>query len=594
MRSWPGMFCGVTLALAGCASDGVGSPNTAPSSPGSPLPPPPPPPPPPQNTTLSSLVASQDFTNDATTLTTALELASAVVQSGSGSSQTMTVHYDASTKDYTVTAPGRTQTFTPAEQVGASGSGVTVYGATGGGYTDHLTLVNVSQSNSLAGKLYTYVGFGFWQHDQVNGSTQNTTYDTFAYGLPTDPSGVPRTGTATYTSDLFGVYTKPGVIAEQIQGGGSFNVDFQAGVFSVNAYATQSNIGSSLPKPGTANFLGAGTLSATDGTFSGTISYQDTNGVVAGPLNGRLDGPAGQELGGSFDAQGGGSTFVGSLIAGNTANVAEVNLTLTHIVASQTFYASVGQLGSFINPDGTYNTPNAMEGISDLSQAADGSFTFADPNGDQAGHFSSSDQVAGPKNFTTYQTTIDSDVPVTLSMYTPGAGNAELQLTYLSFGIWRQGSTTPGSTLEQDYFTYGVRTPDWVLSHRTGAASYSGVAYASAVTPFQTTRHDLTGTSSYSVDFSAQTLTGSFGLAGAPPGGGSSRDFGTFSFSGTLGANGGLAPVTQGGQTLGQIDNKFYGPTGEEVGGVFTMTLPGPVEQATKISGVAVAKRVGG
>jgi hypothetical protein len=106
-------------------------------------------------------------------------------------------------------------------------------------------------------------------------------------------------------------------------------------------------------------------------------------------------------------------------------------------------------------------------------------------------------------------------------------------------------------------------------------------------------RYAITGSSHFDVNFSAQSYSGGLSLNGAPKGGGSSVNFGSYDFSAGL-ASGQTQPaaITQGGQTLGQINPVFYGPDAQEIGAPFSLQTPssGPAG-VVAITGVAVAKR---
>jgi hypothetical protein len=199
-------------------------------------------------------------------------------------------------------------------------------------------------------------------------------------------------------------------------------------------------------------------------------------------------------------------------------------------------------------------------------------------------------------NFTTYQKAVRG-APTELDIYKVGSSNTELALTYTSFGIWSQGSTQPGMELDQIFIPYGLATDVNVLLGMTGEGHYSGVAYGSAIDGAQLTRYDLTGTSSFDVNFSSHTFSGSFDLNGAGLNGAANRGFGTFDFSGTLWGQtvqDNEGTVTQAGASLGNINVQFNGPKADEVGAGFNLTIPdstGGVElSSTKIGGVLVAK----
>jgi len=78
-----------------------------------------------------------------------------------------------------------------------------------------------------------------------------------------------------------------------------------------------------------------------------------------------------------------------------------------------------------------------------------------------------------------------------------------------------------------------------------------------------------------SKDFSASAYNGSLQLAGTDAGGGV-RDFGQWTFAGSLGF-GQMSPAPLEGpennDPASEIDPRFYGPSGQEIGAVFNMRI---------------------
>uniref|UniRef100_UPI0035CA5DC2 transferrin-binding protein-like solute binding protein n=1 Tax=uncultured Sphingomonas sp. TaxID=158754 RepID=UPI0035CA5DC2 len=556
------------LALAGCG--GSSDPQSAGNTP---------PPPTPTNTSLTNLQYSQSFANDAATASVALDLTTKTGISGTSSGSTLTISYDAKSQGYTVSVAGRSQTFTPADiPAGAANpQAETLYQKTDGTNRDYLTLVKVPFTGTQATQ---YVGLGFWQHNVVTGTRQDTNYATFTYGLPSDVAAVPRTGTAAFRIDAFGFVSKPGQEPLSFQGQGTFSVDFAAGIFSAQTYNTETGLvtGRGIVGGGI-DLIAAGHLSSSN-TFSGNALYGGQYGSAGGALNGRFYGPTAQELGASFSANGvDGFAVAGSFTGERDTSATPANLTLTNLTQPQLFYTqfpynSVGQL----------NWQNAE------------TFTYSPPTSDlYGGQFTIADKVAGTKaNFTTYRKTFSSSYDsqdVTLELYKPGSGNSELALTYASFGHWSTNvSFGTGKQPVDQYFAYGLSTPARLLSGKTGTGHYAGILYGTAATT--TARFDVKGSSQFDVDFGKQSFTGALAMAGAPAGG-AAVDFGSFDFAGKLGYSAAsTADITRGGQTVGQISSQFYGPDGEEIAGPFALQSPaGSAAGYASITGVAIAKR---
>jgi hypothetical protein len=120
------------------------------------------------------------------------------------------------------------------------------------------------------------------------------------------------------------------------------------------------------------------------------------------------------------------------------------------------------------------------------------------------------------------------------------------------------------------------------------------VAYGAAANEGTAAEYDVTGTSQFDVDFSAQSMSGALSLQGAGRNGTRSIDFGTYNFSGALPGytTEGTLPLTIGGTQGGSLTTRFYGPAGEEIGGEFSITVPpGNPGEMTRIAGVTVAKQ---
>jgi len=77
------------------------------------------------NNSIDSLVASQRFVNDAATATTALELTNKTTISTHGAKPALEVRYDAGAQTYTLSTPGRSQSFSPADATATSPEGIT-------------------------------------------------------------------------------------------------------------------------------------------------------------------------------------------------------------------------------------------------------------------------------------------------------------------------------------------------------------------------------------------------------------------------------------------------------------------------------------
>lgn len=572
--------------LSSCGGGGVNSAGSTPITST--------PTPTPTNTTLLDLKASQTFGNTAAGVTTAFDLTNKTVISGTGTPETLTISYDAPSQSYTVSTSGRTQTFAPSD-VKTTSTGETVYQKTDGTSRDYLTIVKTPYTSPTQPK---YVGLGYWQHNVVGGSRQDTQFDTFAYGLPTAASAIPRTGTASFGIDVFGLATNPGFEPRIFEGHGSFSADLLSGLFSTNTYLTESGLlsGDAISGGGI-QLQGAGKLGS-DGTFAGNMLYGGVNGDVAGTLNGRFYGPSAEEIGAAFvGSNASGATVNGAFTGQRDASVPAVNLAMTNLITSQLFYTQEALL-TFTTFDGNAATPQARTTtmISQLNRSTDGSFTYGPGMSTlPGGTFNSASAVASADpNFTSYQQTTNGQT-VKLDLYKPGGANTELALTYASFGRWSSSSKN-GVVTEADrvYFAYGLETPARLLSAKTGTGHYAGIAYGAGANQTTGALYDVKGTSSFDVNFSQQNYTGALGLKGTSTNGAAAADFGNFTFGGKLAAYTAesAADLMQNGSPLGTLTQRFYGPDGEEIAGPFTVVVPDAAGKGlTAIAGVAVAKR---
>ncbi|WP_414714436.1 transferrin-binding protein-like solute binding protein [Sphingobium sp.] len=100
----------------------------------------------------------------------------------------------------------------------------------------------------------------------------------------------------------------------------------------------------------------------------------------------------------------------------------------------------------------------------------------------------------------------------------------------------------------------------------------------------------ITGTSSYDVNFSSQSYSGALRLSGTGSSG--PVNFGLFTFDGAMVRGQGVStPLNQGATAVGTVTTQFYGPTGQEIGGPFQLTVPtGSPGAGTSIAGAALAK----
>jgi hypothetical protein len=575
------------IALAGCGgssgSGGVAS---------TPTPTPTPPPPPPANSSITGLVASQTFSTDASTTNVAIDLASQTTRAATASGATISVAYDASAKSYTVTASGRSATFAPAD-VQSSAGGETRYAHMATYPRDYLTIVTTPYTGTTSNR---YVALGYWQRNDVSGGSQSTSFDAFTFGLDTPAASVPRTGSASWTTDVFGLYTVPGQTPRTIQGSGDFTVNFAKALFTTTTYVTQYDFltGASIIGGGV-SVVAQGTIGSGNG-FSGNLSYGGTGGAVSGTINGRFYGPNGEEIGAAFHADNAaGATLNGALTGQRNPVTTPTNFTIDSITSDQLFYSPWAVLTETINGAGTnYLVQGQLTGQTTLK--ADGSFMIGTPTSNMPSlSFTAADRIADTRaNFASYQKTFNG-APVRVDLYRPSGGSGAIALTYVGFGNWsRTALDGADNQTINGYFAYGFATPRDLLARRTGTGTYDGVAIGTAGAA-NGARYDVGGTSHFDVDFTNQHYSGSLSLNATPEGGGTAAALGAWQFGAGIGYGQLMsATLTNGGATSfnNSIAPQLYGPDGEEIAAPFTIATGASLNgQNLSIAGVAAAKR---
>lgn len=578
------------LVLAACGGGGGGV-NATPAPPtASPAPSPPP-----ANTTLTNLVASQSFTNDAASTNVVFESATRTTITGGTVPGALSVSYDRPSNSYAVTLSGASQTFGAGEVIADTADEIR-YRRSDAGQNSFLTIARTPYSGGVARR---YVGLGFWQRNAIVEGRQNTQFSVFTYGLDTPVAGVPRTGTAAFDIDVFGLSAAPGREPYSFTGAGVFSADFAAGVFSAQSSLTQRSLVSENGVfGGGIEILTSGRLTSS-GNFSGAMLFGGTDGRISGTLAGRLYGPTGEELGASFS----GATAAGSSVAGSFTGVRSTtsqpaNLTLTNLTREQLFYARTGELGiTRFQGEARLNVSAQSSGAGQINRLNSETFSYGPPTSQYpGGQFTINDRVTGTDpNFIAYRKTING-TEVSLELYRPGSANTELALTYASLTRWRSVAPQSGVTTQEGrlFSAYGLTTPAGLLAARTGTGRYEGVAYGAAANATTGAQWDVRGTSRFDVDFNAQRFTGALVLRGAGLNGTASVDFGTLDASGSIASFTGdfSGSLTRGGVGAGQIGLRFFGPDGEELAGPFSATLASGVpNQFISLAGATAARR---
>jgi hypothetical protein len=546
----------------------------------------------PANSSITALTANQTFATDATTSNVTIDLGTRTTGTGTAGGQTISVAYDASAKSYTLTAPGRSATFVPAD-IQTNGSGETSYQRINGSAADYLTIATTPYTSSTSNH---YVALAYWQRNNLSGSIQSTSFDVFTFGLETPAGSVPRTGTASWLTDLFGLYTVPGLTPRTIQGSGDFTVDFARGLFTTTTSVVQYDFltGASVSGGGV-EVVAQGQLGSGN-SFTGNLAYGGTAGAVSGTIAGRFYGPGAEEIGAAFHADNAaGAALDGALTGQRKATPTPTNFTLNQITTDQLFQSIWARLDGVTGAAGTFfSSQSPLFGQTTLR--ADGSFTVSPPVSDMPSvTFTAADRLANSRtDFASYQKTVDGS-PLRVDLYRPGGGAQAITLTYAGFGLWSHTAADGSLTRAiNGAFTYGFRTPTDTLARRTGSGSYDGIAYGNAGASGGA-RYDVGGTSHFNVDFTNQRYDGSLVLTATPEGGGAAAALGTWQFGAQL-ASGQMAGSLLSNGTpdnpFNTITPQFFGPDGEEIAAPFAIANGATINGAdVSVAGVTVAKR---
>lgn len=178
----------------------------------------------------------------------------------------------------------------------------------------------------------------------------------------------------------------------------------------------------------------------------------------------------------------------------------------------------------------------------------------------------------------------------TLKMLNPGSTPTPgVSLTYATYGHWRTvtpGGGNFGNTAQNDtYFVFGFKTPK-------GSVPIAGTGYFT--TYFDGTyttaqkNYDIDGTGTLTAQFGSGTLSFTSSLTGTPTSG-SAIAFGALNGSGSINSNAASFSATGSNPTYSlNLAGYFFGPSANEVGGVFSLKGPRTGETAGSGSGAMV------
>ena len=223
---------------------------------------------------------------------------------------TTKVVYDSATGTYTLRDTGNpalTSTFGPANITG-SDAAFTYYSKSSGSNVETFRLLNKSGANPLI--VLTYVQYGHWRRSSTSSGVTSTNDTYVVFGSKTPSSGMPLTGSASYTTYLDGTFVdKNGVYA--VTGTGGLTANFGAGTISYNATLNGDREGGGTDIAFGA-LTGSGTISFGSSGFKGTGTTNGSGYKL--DVNGNFYGPAAQEIGGIFRLTGNNGNGTGAIV----------------------------------------------------------------------------------------------------------------------------------------------------------------------------------------------------------------------------------------------------------------------------------------
>jgi hypothetical protein len=177
------------------------------------------------------------------------------------------------------------------------------------------------------------------------------------------------------------------------------------------------------------------------------------------------------------------------------------------------------------------------------------------------------DGAASTAAFTVYKK-VSGSTTDTFRRLNQSALNPLIVLSYVDYGQWRRATVSGGTTSVNDtYVVFGTRTATTPI---TGTGSYSTVLDGTFVN--KTGSYAVSGTGTFNADFGSGTINYSSAASATPETSGTAFSFGTMTGSGTItyrGAGFGGTGATNGSGYAMDVNGNFYGPSADEIGGVF-------------------------
>lgn len=271
-----------SLMLAGCGGgDGGGGVASTPSPPitsGA-------------NSSLLGQLASESFLNSASFAAISVPRSGGFAPTSTGTAS-LSIVYNAANGTYSLNDGTRSVS------VGASNidrtqtnTAATTYTITSGTTSDSIILTNAGTSAGLT----RYVGAGIWLRQVDGASSIDGRATSFAYGVQTGASALPRTGLASFDVNLLGVRSTSSAVYA-LGGNGKLNVDFASGGMYASGLYSETN-SSTGGRSDNHLWSSRALISSSSNAFLGQI---ETDSAGGGDWRGAFYGPAAQEVGGTW------------------------------------------------------------------------------------------------------------------------------------------------------------------------------------------------------------------------------------------------------------------------------------------------------
>lgn len=584
--------------LSACSGGGGGGgvATTPPAPTPGPTPTPTPTPTPMPNTSLIAPLTSESFTNDAATGSVSYPT-SGTSGTSTAAQSSLAVSYDASASSYTISLPGRSQTFRPSDRdPAASSSSADVFVRTSGTTTDSLTLLKPSTAGGPLA--YRYVGAGFWQRT-INGSANITgTFDAFTYGVKTPDAAVPRTGAASYRVDLIGVAAYDFEV-RSVAGTGMMQVDFANGLINIQGTANELDTTTGMVRDPYKMFYSQFALASGANRFSGPFRYYSNTSrpnPFDGTIDGRFYGPAAEEVGGAFSVRDADGHSVVGTITGARGGTG-TNLTLANLIYDQRFTVTSNAIAYSRAVDGSSYGSAFYGGDLAFNQrlafAAGGTYTYSPNPARSTPSFGTADRnaAASDARYTVYEKSVDGET-YRLTLYNPGPGNTLLALSYASFGTWERLYGPGGRTVDLQTFTWGIPTQS-VEMPTSGTGTYVGVVRGVGLNATNGNFYTVGGTSRFTVNFGANNWNGQISATGVEQRSGTSVTFTPFDIIGNTGL---IGLIGRDSAFNTRFRGFLAGPGAGELVGEFDFSVVDPLAPGSivSISGATGAKRCPG